>query len=167
MRTVWKWVIGIVGGLVVLCLLASAFVVPFAMRWGMAAGRRGVQPQTFQHMPFMFGRMFGFGRMGMMGFGGGGLLFFLWQLLLLALVVAGIVFLVRFISRPRAASTSAAVTPASPVMPAEAVVPPATAVVASPAENAEAEAARPRTCASCGRELLADWAHCPYCGAKI
>jgi hypothetical protein len=113
----------------------------------------------------MFGGMDGFGGMGM-GFRGGGFLMFLphllGQLLILALVVAGVIFLVRALSRPRAGVFQAtAGAPAASVPAAAAVVPTA------PLETTAAEPAPARTCASCGRELQADWTHCPHCGAKV
>lgn len=173
MRNLWKWVLGILGGLVVLGIIASAFFVRFFWRVPMMAAQRGFVPRNIpnpgpgmQRMPHMFGGMDGFGRFGPfgMGFGRGGLLTFLphllWQLLLLALVVAGVIFLVRALSRPRACGMQA--VSASPVSPAAAVaIPPA------PVESAVIEQAPPRTCASCGRELQADWTHCPHCGAKV
>jgi hypothetical protein len=169
MRNLWKWILGIVGGLLVLGLIASAFFLRFALP--MMAGRGVVAPRAFQgtgpqRVPRMFGGMGGFGRFGPMGFGRGGMMMFLphllWQLVLLALVVAGVIFLVRAISKPRVVQV-AAVSPGSPAGP---VVQPAV-IAPTPFETAAVAAAPLKTCASCGRELQNEWNHCPYCGAKV
>ena len=164
MRNLWKWILGIIGGLLVLGLIASAFFLRFAMPMMAARGgivQRGFQGPGPQRVPHMFGGMGGFGRMGMMGFRGGGLFTFLphllFQLLILGLVVAGVVFLVRALSKPRVVQVVAASEAGSPAV----GMPPA------PVEYAAAAQAPVRTCASCGRELQAEWSHCPHCGAKV
>jgi hypothetical protein len=174
MRTIWKWLLGILGALIVLGIIASAFFVRFFWQMPMMAGQRGFVPRNFpgpgaQRLPPMFGGMDGFGRMGM-GFRGGGLFYFLphllFQLLILGLVVAGVIFLVRALSRPRAGApggmqVAAAAPGAASVPVAAAVIPPA------PLETVATEPAPVRTCVSCGRQLQADWTHCPHCGTPV
>jgi len=78
----------------------------------------------------------------MMPFGGfvGGLI----CLGILALVVFGIIMLVRATRKSNAAATPAAGTGAAP----------------TPAESME-------TCKKCGKPLQSDWKNCPYCGKKV
>jgi len=63
----------------------------------------------------------------------------LFGLVVLALIVWGIVLLVRHLSRPAAAAPAA-------VVPAPVVV---------------------KACSACGQVLDAGWTHCPHCGAKV
>lgn len=174
MKTGWKWVIGIVSGLVVLAILACGF---FMMRshyvnarlgfqqerglnqnnpWGDEPGqfKRQFGPgmmgqQGFRH-PGMMGRN-GYQRPGMMGYGfmpwGGvlGLFFFgLVKLGFLALVVLGIIWLVRSLKARKSASTAASVSVA----------------VQSPSASKAA-------CVRCQQPLEPEWKVCPNCGKKI
>jgi hypothetical protein len=141
MKKFWKWLIGIVLGLLVLAVLVG---IPLAMHfwrpaglevsrvgpgWGMRGeGYRGDMPMMrgfgdgYRGMPMMHG----FGGFGFMPFGGifGGLL----GLGLLALIVVGIVWAVRATRTPRVPM---------------------------------------RSCTNCGRAVQEDWKACPYCGKKL
>lgn len=163
MKPVWKWIIGIVVGLIVVAaLVGAAFLVHgYLMSGHVVAAIRLPAPNTGQgsqgNQPRGFGmpgnrvpnyRMpgngtpyygmpgFGWHRHGMMGFGPmmpfGGMIFGLFCLGLLALLVIGIVWLVR---RPRAVQPVAA-----PVLSA---------------------------CPKCGKPVQADWNNCAYCGKKL
>ena len=137
MKKIWKWVIGIVLGLVVLALLVG---VGFAFHAG--AGRFserawngfGRDGRGFGMMPYG-GMHRGF---GMMPFGGffGGLIF----LGVVALIVLGILWLVRSLRKP-----------ATPVAPAATVIPVAPAA----------------TCRNCGNPVESGWRNCPHCGKKL
>jgi hypothetical protein len=87
MKTVWKWVIGIVVGLLVLALLIG---IPFLFHV--------IRPETYGSLRGFFpGHMRGYGMMpyghfGMMSFGG--IFGWLVQLGVLALIVLGVVWLV-------------------------------------------------------------------------
>ena len=177
MKKTLKW-IGIVAAvLVVLALIAVPVVMrisglggigpgPGMRAWNGAAPRTqnfqqpqepqqrqqrnfgGTQERGFQPMPHNYRggfSMMGFG-MGLVGMA----LRALWNLLLLGLVIAGVIFVVQTLRRPRSAPQSAAASVPAPA----AVVEP---LASSPAQ----------TCASCGRELQSGWTHCPHCGAQI
>lgn len=142
MKKVWKWIIGIVIGLVVLAVLVS---VGFAFRMhNSVVGLRGMRGwddgfgRGFGMMPF--GRMHGggFGMMGGLGMFFGGLL----QLGFLVLLVLGIIWLVRKLRQPAAVTT-----PVTPV------------VVASVAPES--------SCGKCGYHIQAEWKVCPNCGKKL
>lgn len=109
---------------------------------------RGDERLPWRNMPMHPGltrpgsRIFGF---SMLGFIFGGLV----RLGILALIIAGIVALVRSLQhRPVTAAATAA-----PVVPVVQPVP-------EPVEPG-------KTCSSCGRAVQADWAHCPYCGNTL
>jgi zinc-ribbon domain len=147
MKKVWKWIIGIVLGLVVLAVLVGVgFMVRsnFHVFRAEAQVSRGFYEPGPGMMPYGgFGyHMRGPGIMGygMTPFGGffGGLL----SLGFLALVVLGIIWLVRLLRTPKPVDVSAAM-PAS--MPAAIVNP----------------------CKNCGRPIQDDWKVCPYCGKKV
>jgi hypothetical protein len=139
MKNTWKWIIGILLGLIVLAILVG---VGFAFRMhSVAGGMRGWRGsddgfrQGYGMMPFG-GMHRGF---GMMGFGGGifgGLV----QLGVLALIVLGIVWLVRKLRKP-----------AMPVVPVAPVAP----------------AAPTAACPKCGEPIENDWKVCPHCGKKL
>jgi hypothetical protein len=134
MKKVWKWIIGIVLGLLVLAILVG---VGFAFRSGYIGACNVRAWDGLNRNAREFGMPFGgmHRGFGMMPFGGllGGLL----RLGLLALVVAGIVWLVRRLRQP-----------VTPVVPAIPVAPLA-------------------TCGKCGKNVEADWKNCPYCGKKL
>jgi hypothetical protein len=140
MKKVWKWIIGIVLGLVVLAVLVG---VGFMVRSNFHVNRAEVLDSRgfsgrgpgmmgyggFERGPGMMGR-------GLMPFGGffGGLL----SLGFLALVVLGIIWLVRSLRTPKPVVMPAA-------MPAAIVNP----------------------CKKCGQPIQDDWKVCPYCGKKV
>lgn len=143
MNKVWKWIIGIVLGLVILAVLMG---VGFMVRSNFHVYRaevldsRGFSERSPWMMPYGgFGsHMRGPGMMGngLMPFGGffGGL----FSLGFLALVVLGIIWLVRSLRMPKPVDVSA-------VMPAAVVNP----------------------CKKCGKPIQDDWKSCPYCGKKV
>jgi hypothetical protein len=162
MKKVWKWVIGIVVGLLVVALVVggaffvrSHFSFPAAAGvrlinptvqtpgvgktpgWDMGRGPRGFTGRGEGMQPFGEG---GWGRrgmhMGMMGFGWmpfGGVLGGLVLLGFLALAVLGIIWLVNR-SKPTVA-----------VVPSVAVSP----------------------CKKCGQPVQTGWTYCPNCGKKV
>jgi hypothetical protein len=150
MKKTWKWIIGIVVGLIVLALIAGAVLMVLGRFQGYRAeARNGVrEPGEYAlgpgRMPFggYGGHMQGFGMMrsgmmrsGMMPFGGifGGL----FSLGVLTLIVLGIVWLVKSLRSPRPVEA----VPAAPV------------VMVHP-------------CPKCGRPVQEDWNNCPSCGKK-
>ena len=151
MKKAWKWVIGIVLGLIILAVLVGVgFLVWGNMHVyrGVAQVNRGFSQRGPEMMPYGgFGyQMRGPGMMGyrMHPFGGffGGLL----MLGFLALVILGIIWLVRRVRTPSQVQTT-------PVVPA------------ASSEPMPAETLNP--CKKCGRPLQADWSVCPYCGKKV
>jgi len=143
MKKVWKWIIGIVVGLVILAVLMG---VGFMVRSNCYVYRaealdlRGFSERGPGMMPYGgFGSqlrgpgMMGHGLMPFGGFFGG-----LFSLGFLALVVLGIIWLVRSLCTPKPVEGSAA-------MPAAVVNP----------------------CKKCGRPIQEDWKICPYCGKKV
>jgi len=142
MKKVWKWIIGIVLGLIVLAVMVGVgFMVRgnFHVFRGEAFYPRGFSERGLEMMPYGgFGHMRGPGMMGhgWMPFGGffGGL----FSLGFLALVVLGIIWLVRSLRTPKPKEASAEV-PAAIVNP----------------------------CKNCGRPLQDDWKNCPHCGKKV
>ncbi len=151
MKKVWKWVIGIILGLIVIAVLVGVgFLV-----WGDMHVVRGVSQLTPRYSQRGPGIMpyggFGYGMRGpgMMGYGifpFGGIFGGLMMLAFLVLVVLGIIWLVN---RSRAPKPVAA-TPTAPAASPE----PAAVTVLTP-------------CKKCGRPLQAEWAVCPYCGKKV
>jgi hypothetical protein len=170
MKKVWKWIIGIVVVLVVVAaVVGSVFLLRshFANVVSLGTYRTAPVPRTgklpFDNngngqrggpggfpgmMPYGWGgqglRM---GGPGMMGFGGrmffGGLFGCLLSLGLLALLVLGIIWLVRRVGKP--SPVTASVEPAmAPVAPAVAVHP----------------------CSKCGQPVQEGWKHCPNCGKR-
>ncbi len=138
MKKVWKWIVGIVLGLVVLAVLVG---VGFMVRSNFQVYRadalisRGFSERGPGMMSYGgFGsHMSGFGMMPFGGFFGG-----LFSLGFLALVVLGIVWLVSSLRTPKPVEASAA-------MPA--------AVVDS--------------CKKCGMPIQGGWKVCPHCGKKV
>ncbi|HEX7541734.1 MAG TPA: zinc ribbon domain-containing protein [Anaerolineales bacterium] len=147
MKKVWKWIIGIVVGLIILAVLVG---VGFLIRSRFIGYRtvtlvsRGYSERGPGMMPYGgFGfHMRGPGMMGhgFMPFGGlfGGLL----SLGFLALVVLGIIWLARSLRTSKSVEVPGA-TPAA--LPAAATNP----------------------CKKCGKPIQDDWKVCPYCGKKV
>jgi predicted lipid-binding transport protein (Tim44 family) len=171
MKTVWKWVIGIVIVLMVLAVLVGgAFVLSHRMMsvTGVATrlNRPGTQLPGSQQppatnngngvrrypgmMPFGNGGMGGryMGGFGMMGFGRmmpfGGLFGGLISLGLLALLVLAIIWMFRNLRRP-VVYAAAPVAAVSPVIPAVATHP----------------------CQKCAEPVQENWKFCPNCGEKV
>jgi hypothetical protein len=151
MKKLWKWVIGIVLGLVVLAVLVGVgFLV-----WGNMHVYRGVAQFNrgfSQHGPGMMpygGFGYEFRGPGMMGYRMnpfGGLIGGLFVLGFLALVVLGIIWLVTRISSPKRVTTISS-------------------TAAATSEPMQVAGLTP--CKKCGRSLQADWSVCPYCGKKV
>ena len=154
MKKAWKWILGIVIGILVVCLILAA--VPFFMHnfgggsYGMMGnyGRGGDFDGWGRH-PMMGGRG------GYMPFYGGffllgGLFRLLIPLALLGLVGSGIFTLGK-------RSVAPAVVNAAPV----------TAPAVEPAVEASGESVSTRACARCGKPVQDDWTTCPYCGTSI
>ena len=144
MKKVWKWILGIVIGLVVLVVLVGA---AFLMRGGFHAGRienEHLRTWSQQAPGMMPNSGFGYqmGGPGRMNYGGmgvfGGFLGGLIALGFLTLIVLGIVWLARNLRTLKPVD-----------MPTV-----APAVVMT-------------TCKKCGKPIQADWNNCPYCGKKV
>jgi hypothetical protein len=144
MKKVWKWIIGIVLGLVILAILVGIGFMLFGNFhfYRMAMQNSNNLPQGYRNM--MPSRGFGM-RMPMMGFGmmpfGGFFGSLLW-LGFLVLAVLGIIELVKHLRTPKLAP-GAVVQPAT--MPAVAVP----------------------VCKKCGKPIQSDWKVCPYCEEKL
>ncbi len=144
MRKVWKWIIGIILGLIVLAVLVG---VGFALRGGFHMARSGLGYGFYERGPQMmpYGPFHGPGMMrgfGVFPFGGilGGLIF----LAFAVLIVLGIIGLVRYLRAPKAVTGTAVPAPTAGMQPAEMA-----------------------TCKNCGKPVQSDWKNCPYCGEKI
>lgn len=154
MQTFWKWMLGILIALVVIAALAG-FGYWLFNRWDVGVwgcapwfgapraqgddwrewGRR--MPMFPYHMPFQ--RMPGSWLVGFFPLGlilGG-----LFWLGLLALIVIGVVALVRAVFQPRPAASVVVPSPAA----------------AEPLPN----------CPSCGYAIQPGWKHCPNCGSAL
>jgi hypothetical protein len=149
-----KWILWIIGVLVVVAVLFGigyfAFTHWNAGGW-MMAGRGenfgdGDGRLPWRNMPMHpglmrpGGRFFGF---SILGFILGGL----FRLAILVLIIAGIIALIRYLTR------SYKVVPVAPTT--------GTTTVAAAATEGS------KTCPNCGRSVQADWQHCPYCGADL
>jgi hypothetical protein len=167
MKKVWKWVIGIVVVLVVVAaLVGGAFLLRnhFANVVSIARFNQHAVPvpgygngQRFPGMrQFGTGGWGGYGMRGpgMMDFGRrglfGGLIGGLLCLGFLALVVLGIIWLVRYLRKQSAGS---------------AVIAPVTAPVAAVAEPV-VPVVEAHPCPKCGESVQEGWKHCPNCGKK-
>jgi Na+-transporting methylmalonyl-CoA/oxaloacetate decarboxylase gamma subunit len=175
MKTSVKWIIGIVVGLfVIVCLAGFALLAIRGFNGsGLVLGTRmgqfwnGQRSMPFGNMPF---RDMPWGVMPMRpyrGFFGGWnglfspLRFIAFPLLclgFLALVILGIIALIRSQSRPK---------------PAAAAVTPAVAPMAEPNTTVEQSTGAPvtevvePTCPNCGQPVQRAWKHCPNCGAPL
>jgi hypothetical protein len=172
MKKVWKWIIGIVIVLVVVAALVTGAILMrnhFANVTSIAQSNQpGLQipgndfnrrnPGRYPGMmPFGddgWGRygmnmrgygMMGLGRRGMFG----GLIGGLFCLGFLALLVLGIIWLVRYLRKPKAGSS--VVAPVASIAEPVAVVVPEAAV---------------HPCPKCGEPVQEGWKHCPNCGKK-
>jgi hypothetical protein len=168
MKTVWKWVIGIVVVLVVVAVLVGgAFLLRSHMMNVVGVARQnqpGAQVPGSRTMPFgnngngqpgvtrRYPGMMPFGNgawgmYGMMGFGRmtpfGGLFGGLVMLGILALIVLAIIWLVGALRKP--AMVAAPVAAVAPVVPAVAMHP----------------------CQKCGEPVQENWKFCPNCGKKL
>ena len=145
MKKVWKWLIGIVIGLVVLAVLIGVGFMVFSHTHAVRIENGNARGWS-QQDPGMMPNYYGFnGHMGgprMMDRGGimpfGGFIAGLICLGILALVVIGIIMLVRYLRK-----TSTVPVPAS--VPAVSMT----------------------TCKKCGKPIQSDWQNCPYCGKKV
>jgi hypothetical protein len=167
MRTVWKWIIGIVVGLLVLGLLGVGVwvlvtriayvdrvvqVIPRNLPTPNAPNNQNPYYQGPNGGPYMmpYGHR-GYPLMPMMsrrGFGIapiiGGIIGFLFFTGFIVLLVLGILWLVRRNSRPAAMASAAGTAP----------VPPAST------------AAGTHACANCGQMVTDGFEYCPHCGTK-
>ena len=150
MKKVWKWIIGIVIGLVVLAVLVGAGFLVFGHYHAVRIENGSTRGWSQQGPGLMPSHGFG-GQIrgpGMMGHGGmmpfGGFIGGLVCLGFLALIGIGIFWLVRATRKPTSVDS-----PASTTTPA-----------AMPAPVMEA-------CKKCGKPIQSDWNNCPYCGKKV
>lgn len=139
-----KWIIGILLGLIALAAIVLAGLWLF--NWwggglGMSVSRRFL-PFDGREMPFRGMRPYQgivpFGGARIIGLLAGGLI----CLGFVALLVIGVIALVRGVSR----QSRSAVAPVSTPPPAPAATQP---------------------CPNCGRPVQEDWSHCPYCGEDL
>jgi hypothetical protein len=158
MKKVWKWIIAIVLGLVVLAVLVGVgFLV-----WGNFHGMRlqSFEPRIpYQRGPGMmpFGG-YGYDHMrgpGMMSYGWrmnplGGFIGGLFSLGFLALLVLGIIWLVRSLRTQKQVVAPVAASNENPV--------------GTPVELASSVS---NPCKRCGQPLQDDWKVCPHCGKKV
>ena len=143
MKTGWKWLIGIVLGLVVLAVVLGFGLM---VRGNFHAYRveafdgRGFDLRGPGMMPYG-GNGYHMCGPGMMGYGimpWGGLIRGLFSIGFLALLVLGIVWLIRSLQKP--------------------------AQVAAPVELPAASAT---SCKKCGMTLQDEWKVCPHCGKRV
>ena len=160
MKNFWKWFFILLGTFIVVFLLAF---VAFSIFGGKHAGVWYIMPMMgrglrffrggplMPHMQLPGGFTGGFGVFGWVG------MIFSWLLRLgfLALVIAGIVWVVRSLTQSKAPAA-----PVQYVVPAAPVPPAAPAEPVTPAQPASA-------CAHCGKPIQVDWKLCPYCGAPL
>jgi hypothetical protein len=167
MKTSTKWILGIGIGIVVGCILLT--VVGGAGYWalnrsgllgwemGARSGRLWDSPLTpnngmpMHAYPGFYGSWSGF--FSPLRY----LAFPLICLGFLALIVLGIIALVRSSNKSRPAEAPQVAVPAPAPAPVQ-------VVAEAPAQAAPAAA---KNCPNCGREVQEDWANCPYCGAPL
>jgi len=156
MKKVWKWIIGIVLGLIVLAALVGAGIMMSRFRGAYQVstdGRQGFSNRGNENLPY--GGFDHFRGPGMMGNGGwgpgmmghgfnplGGLIGGLFCLAFLALAVMGVIWLVNRLRTHKMVSA------------------PVAAVVETPA-------ALTHPCQKCGEPLQEGWKVCPHCGKKV
>lgn len=158
MKTSVKWILGILIGLLIIGLVAvTGYYLLSQMTfasfhlgsrydnpWDNYPGNRLPMPHEWGMRTFRTGWVIPFG--------------FLASCLLclgvITLIVVGVIALVRSQSRPKTTATQA--PPASVITPG---------TIATPAPASEAEPVQ--ACPSCQRPTQPDWAHCPYCGARL
>ncbi len=146
MKPVWKWIIGIVLGLIVVAALVGVgfWVFRGAVTMHQVAVRVPANGQPGQPGRPFFGRGFGMREFGMPGYGMhgygmmgwgmqpfGGILGGLFFLGLVALLVLAIIWLVRSLRTPKLAAVAT------------------------------------HACPNCGKSVQTDWRNCPYCGKKL
>lgn len=150
MKTTTKWILGIVLGLLVVTAVSALAI--FAMtQWGSPAwmaNERSFMPHTFERSmpmhPYADGSWFFMSRFNPFWFIGRILL---WGGVL-ALIVLGIIALVRTLNKPAQAVTTASL-----------------ATTAGIEQAATAQTVL--SCPACSRAVQQEWSHCPYCGAKL
>ncbi len=176
MKTRTKWILGIIVGLVVVAVIVGAAFF-FFNRWHFGGGwmmsDRFFGPfddwpemhmNPIQRMPGRFHGGFGFFPWRAIG---GGLV----CLSLLALLIGGVVLLVRSLRRSNQPATTTApsapvTTPAAPA-PAASAIPFEAAPTVAAVTPAPVTAPESKTCSSCQRPVQPDWSHCPYCGNNL
>ena len=156
MKTSTRWILGVVLGLVVVACFATAGLFVFGRMggFGRLSFERSTLPRDEQRvMPWRDMPMHPFERMPHRGFGamlrphwGIAILFLCGLALVGLLVAAATVALVRSSRRQRALGTV-----------------PAAAASAVQAADLLAQ----KACPNCGREVNAEWQHCPYCATSL
>ncbi len=151
MKTAIKWILGILIGVVLLAAVAAVGYFVFT-RWDgisfmmrprvlMPFEGRRMPIQPFGGIPYQ--RFGGFFPLRLIGSG-------LFCLGFLALIVLGVVVLVRVLRQPGQAAIIAAPAVAPIQMPEPVQTPAVT-----------------RNCSNCGKPVQEDWSHCPYCGNTL
>jgi hypothetical protein len=170
MKTSTKWIIGIAAGLLLLCLAAGALTVAaswiYGSGWSLESRTGQLWSDDQSVAPWNGMPMDRSQGMWMHPYRGvDGVWFSLFSPLrivgicllclgLLALIVIGIVLLVR-----RPGRSQAAVAPAAA---------PAVEPAAAPAPAPEpAAAAAASICPNCAQPVESGWSHCPHCGAPL
>jgi hypothetical protein len=143
MKTAWKWIVGVVVGLVGACFMGVIGLGVFGMLGRMMSGSflwGSQMHRGYGQPPNTYGP--GFGMHGFMPMAGiGGLLGVGLFILTIIGFGVGIVALVTALRKPQ----------------------PATVVEAAvPTPGAQTSA-----CKQCGKNIEAGWVACPYCGEKV
>ena len=150
MKTAWKWVVGVIVGLVGACFLGVVGLGVFGMIGRMMSGSflwRAQMHRGYGQPPDSYGPSFGMhGFMPMAGIGG--LLGIGLFLLSILAVGIGIAALVTALKNPHTAGTIPATASAEEPF--------------TPGINAPES-----TCKQCGKKIDAGWVACPYCGEKV
>ena len=180
-RTV-KWILGVVLGLVALCILAavSFFAISRLNLGAVAVGRRAFLPfegqRSLPMAPFQGMHYRHFGGFSPFGFFGGWLIIAA-LLGLFALAVVAMVLILRRPSRPmlQSVASSSQIPPNQSTAPMQSTAFDQSAAINQPADSNQPVApdmtpsptAAGQNCPSCGRSIQADWSHCPYCGTAL